>query len=109
MTPVSGAPPQDPQESSGRRLDSWKEIASLLSRSISTVQRWEKDEGLPVRRLEHSKGSTVYAYEHELAEWLAQRSRNHWPQDWERRLLNGRVVGLTAALCLVARRFPQPA
>jgi len=32
------------------RLDSWKEIATYLHRDITTVQRWEKREGTPVRR-----------------------------------------------------------
>ena len=35
------------------RLDSWKEIASYLGRGIRTVQRWEREEGLPVHRLDH--------------------------------------------------------
>ena len=34
------------------RLDSWKEVAVHLGRSTRTVQRWEKEEGLPVHRRE---------------------------------------------------------
>lgn len=37
------------------RLDSWKEIAVYLDRALRTVQRWEKDHGLPVHR--HGNGS----------------------------------------------------
>jgi hypothetical protein len=37
------------------RLDSWKEIAAYLKRGVTTVQRWERTEGLPVHRLPHSK------------------------------------------------------
>src|SRR5437867_9654696 len=37
------------------RLDSWKEIAAYLRRSPRTVQRWERQEGLPVHRLVHDK------------------------------------------------------
>ena len=33
------------------RLDSWKEIAAYLRKGLRTVQRWERTEGLPVRRL----------------------------------------------------------
>ena len=33
------------------RLDSWKEIAGYLKRDVRTVQRWERDFGLPVQRL----------------------------------------------------------
>lgn len=60
-------------EASSRRLASWKEIAIYLGRSVTTVRRWEKSEGLPVRRHPHADGSTIYAYPHELDAWLAAR------------------------------------
>ena len=34
-------------------LESWKAIAAHLSRDVRTVKRWEKSEGLPVRRHLH--------------------------------------------------------
>jgi hypothetical protein len=37
------------------RLDSWKEIAAYLNRDVTTVQRWEKREGMPVHRHIHSR------------------------------------------------------
>ena len=37
------------------RLDSWKEIAAYLNRSVRTVTRWEREESLPVHRHLHSK------------------------------------------------------
>lgn len=55
-----------------RRLDSWKEIAAHLGRTVRTVQRWERDEGLPVHRHPHHKLSSVYAYCDELDRWWAQ-------------------------------------
>jgi Tol biopolymer transport system component len=55
------------------RLDSWKEIASYLRRGIRTVQRWEREEGLPVHRLAHAKRGTVYADREELAAWWKRR------------------------------------
>jgi hypothetical protein len=55
--------------SAGDRLDSWKEIAAYLRRSARCVQRWEKNEGLPVSRHRHARGATVYAYRWELDEW----------------------------------------
>ena len=58
---------------SAERLDSWKEIASYLHRGARTVQRWEQEEGLPVHRLRHDQGSTVYAYKSELDAWWAAR------------------------------------
>jgi hypothetical protein len=66
------APSND--EHRGRRLDSWKEIASYLSRSEKTVRRWEENEGLPVHRLLHEKRGSVYAYSRELEIWLKSRS-----------------------------------
>jgi hypothetical protein len=51
------------------RLDSWKEIACYLRRSIRCVQRWEKNEGLPILRHQHARGATVYAYRQKLDEW----------------------------------------
>jgi len=53
----------------GDRLDSWKEIAAYLRRSVRCVQRWERMEGLPVLRHQHAKGATVYAYRHEVDQW----------------------------------------
>jgi TolB-like protein/Flp pilus assembly protein TadD len=72
--PASGAT-QGPKGSPlpDRKLVSWKEIAGHLGRETRTVQRWEKTEGLPVRRHEHQKKSTVYAYTSELDEWFKRR------------------------------------
>ncbi len=59
----------------GLRLNSWKEIAAYFHRGVTPVQRGEREEGLPVHRLTHESGSSVYAYESELARWHAMRSR----------------------------------
>jgi len=50
-------------------LDSWKEIAAYLGRSVKTCQRLEKDLGLPVHRLEESPRARVYAYCDEIDRW----------------------------------------
>ncbi len=56
-------------------LGSWKEIALFLKREVRTVQRWEKDEGLPVHRHYHQERSSIYAYADEVeAWWLARRN-----------------------------------
>jgi hypothetical protein len=55
------------------RLDSWKGIASYFGRGVRTVQRWEREEGLPVHRLAHAKRGTVYADQEELASWWKRR------------------------------------
>ena len=56
------------------RLDSWKEIAAYLKRDVTTVQRWEKREGMPVHRHLHDRMGSVYASRAELDAWT--RSRN---------------------------------
>ena len=53
----------------GRRLESWKEIAAYLGRDVTTARRWEKQERLPVYRLQHSKLGSIYAYTAELESW----------------------------------------
>ena len=55
------------------RLDSWKEIAAYLKRDVTTVQRWEKREGMPVHRHLHDKRGSVYALHSELDAWLQSR------------------------------------
>ena len=57
----------------GDRLHSWKEIADYLKRNVRTVQRWEKEEALPVRRLFHRKRSSVYASKSQLDAWWSGR------------------------------------
>jgi tetratricopeptide (TPR) repeat protein len=57
----------------GKRLDSWKEIASFFGRAERTVKRWETERGLPVHRLPGSGRSSVFAYSDELADWLKGR------------------------------------
>src|SRR6266403_2077256 len=55
------------------RLESWGEIAAYLRREIRTVQRWERYQGLPVRRLVIGKLGSVYAYRSELDKWFRER------------------------------------
>src|SRR4051794_1947927 len=54
-------------------LESWKEIAVYLGKSVRSVQAWEKHEGLPVHRHQHEKRGTIYAYRSELDAWLESR------------------------------------
>jgi TolB-like protein/Flp pilus assembly protein TadD len=54
-------------------LDSWKEIAVYLKREVRTVQRWEKNLGLPVRRLSRDKQGAVFAYRSEIDAWWRER------------------------------------
>lgn len=54
-------------------LNSWKEIAGYLGRGVRTVQRWEKDLGLPVRRPRNKTRSAVMAFPPEIDSWLSAR------------------------------------
>jgi Tol biopolymer transport system component len=74
--PSSGTPPSEkPSEDRPEdRLDSWKEIASYLNRDVTTVQRWEKREAMPIHRHLHDRMGSVYASRAELDAW--SRSRN---------------------------------
>jgi Tol biopolymer transport system component len=104
-SPRPPPPPDDP----GDRLDSWKEIAAYLRRGVTTAQRWEQQEGLPIHRLPHEKRGSVYAFKTELDRWWQNgrhrleadadaeadfvEPRTGWPAGW--------VVGLAiAALAL---------
>ena len=60
--------PETPGRSS--QLNGWKDIAAYLGRSVRTVQRWEKDFGLPVRRFGVSKPESVFALLNEIDAWL---------------------------------------
>jgi len=53
------------------RFDSWKAIAEYLGRDRTTVMRWERTAGLPVRRIQGGRGRSVFAYKTELDRWLS--------------------------------------
>ncbi|MFP5227075.1 MAG: helix-turn-helix transcriptional regulator [Acidobacteriota bacterium] len=54
-------------------LTSWKDIARYLGKGVRTVQRWERDFGLPVRRPLGSNKKAVLARPHDLDAWVAMR------------------------------------
>src|SRR5271155_757192 len=68
---------------SERRLDSWKEIATFLDRDVTTVQRWERQEGMPVHRHLHHKRGSVYALTSELDAWRRGRKLRSSEQEEE--------------------------
>jgi TolB-like protein/Tfp pilus assembly protein PilF len=74
MSVQATSSPRIGADSQGRRLESWKEIATYLGRDVTTVRRWEKREGLPIRRLHHSRLGSVYAYTTELDAWRNERA-----------------------------------
>ena len=79
----NGAPSR--RSPAGERLDSWKAIAAHFNRDVTTVQRWERQEGLPVRRHAHNKRGSVQAYTSELDQW------------WESRRASGGSLAATRA------------
>jgi len=74
MNPPSSDQPDALQRPSDDRLDSWKKIAVYLKRDVTTVQRWEKREGMPVHRHLHDRMGSVFAFRSELDAWTRRRS-----------------------------------
>jgi Tol biopolymer transport system component len=70
--PSVGTPPTE--RTLEDRLSSWKEIATYLKRDVTTVQRWEKREGMPVHRHVHDRMGSVYAFRAELDSWMCSRN-----------------------------------
>ncbi len=81
------------------RLESWKEIAAYLNREVRTVQLWEKSEGLPIHRLQHSRQGSVYAFKAELDAW--QNARKSSPLPAEKPATSSRIIWAAAAAILL--------
>jgi hypothetical protein len=54
-------------------LTSWTDIARYMGKGVRTVQRWEQDFGLPVRRPQGSNKKAVLARPRDLDAWVALR------------------------------------
>ncbi len=52
-------------------LQGWKDIAAYVARDVRTVKRWEKQRGLPVRRMPGAGRANVYALIPDLDSWLS--------------------------------------
>ena len=64
-------------------LDSWKDIAHYLNRTVRTVQRWEALQAMPVHRQLHVQAGSIRAFKSEINAW--QQSRTYRKQfDGER-------------------------
>lgn len=61
-------------------LNSWKEIAAYLGRGVRTVQRWERDLGLPVHRIGKGRRSPVYATVTDLNFWISTTEADRAPK-----------------------------
>ena len=100
-------------EEQGQVISSWKEISAYLARTVRTCQRFEREMGLPVHRLDGSPKAHVFAYRNELDAWMAQKVDEH-EQGRKRssRFVLYMLAGLAgvaavAALAVVALR-PRP-
>jgi hypothetical protein len=52
-------------------LSGWKDIANYLGKGVRTVQRYERELGLPVRRPSGKMKGSVIATQSELSSWVA--------------------------------------
>jgi Tol biopolymer transport system component len=106
----------------GARLDSWKEIAAYLRRDVATVRRWEKREGLPVRRHQHDKLGSVYAIAAEIDEWTRSRSQSQarqpvatvdrrgtlGPAAWMWMTMSALLIAVAAGAFMAGARWTRP-
>lgn len=68
---------RQPRPEISEALTCWKDIARYMGKGVRTVQRWEQQFGLPVRRPSGVTHKTaVLAYPHDLEIWMA----THWVQ-----------------------------
>jgi transcriptional regulator with XRE-family HTH domain len=61
------------------QLCSWKEIASYLGVGVRTVQRYERERGMPVRRSESNSRSEVRALTSEIDGWWLVKTQDGPP------------------------------
>ena len=58
------------KDSAPEVLVGWKEVANYLRKGLRTVQRYERELGLPVRRPAGKTGGSIIARKAELDAWL---------------------------------------
>jgi hypothetical protein len=77
---ATGSPGSDSTATEGDvvndRLDGWKAVAAHVRKSVRTAQRWERELGLPVRRMPTENGEIVYAFVSEIEGWVRDRERS---------------------------------
>lgn len=85
----------DPQGSASP-LHSWKEIASFLGVSVRTAQYWEREKGLPVRRLPGER-ARVFATTEDMQDWRVRAGTSARPFE---AVIFWRAYSLAASLAL---------
>jgi predicted DNA-binding transcriptional regulator AlpA len=90
MTVLKSFDPQKPGSAENGRsgtsvLTTWKEVARYMGKGVRTVQRWERDFSLPVRRPTGSRNRrAILALTSDLDAWVAlscSRQRHDQPAD----------------------------
>lgn len=77
-------------------LTCWKDIANYMGKGVRTVQRWEQEFGLPVRRPLGSNKKAVLARPADLDAWVALRCRSRNPLPEPGRRQSDTVLRLAA-------------
>jgi hypothetical protein len=73
-----------PQPGDPDRLNGWKEIATFLNKGVRTAQRWEREYGLPIKRLGREGGEVIFASRLQIAAWLETEARRRAEQSLDR-------------------------
>jgi hypothetical protein len=75
---ASATPPDAPEV-----LNGWKDIAAYLGKSVRSVQRWERELGLPIHRINTPDGGQIiFANRIEIDDWKrAQEADESRPRD----------------------------
>jgi hypothetical protein len=66
---------------------SWKEIAEYFGKGVRTAQRWEQEEGLPIRRQNGQGKGKVLAFADEIDGWKHSVTTQNGDQSERSRLL----------------------
>src|SRR5579872_3757699 len=70
LPPANDMHPLTSPNTNGHVLNSWKEIAQYMGLGVRTVQRYEAELGLPVRRPGGKDRGSVMALSGEIDRWL---------------------------------------
>lgn len=83
-------------------LTCWKDIAQYMGKGVRTVQRWEQEFGLPVRRPLGASKKAVIARPFDLDAWVAlrcgSRSEHLVPNDGSRSDSVAKLASLAAQI-----------
>lgn len=82
-------------------LSGWKDIANYMGKGVRTVQRYERELGLPVRRPSGRPKASVLITKTELDAWIHtafNRPVSHEKTSLESESVKSRVAELTALL-----------